>query len=93
MKMKQEKLLDFLLSLSGSLTDQDYSEYNVLMLEIVYFLVSKKTPAQLLIKETVKPKKDTAMSLNTRHSRFGGSLNIEFVTFSLSIHGNRMEND
>jgi hypothetical protein len=80
MKMKQEKLLDFLLSLSGSLTDQYYSEYNVLMLDIVYFLVSKKTPAQLLIKETVKPKKES-QSLKTRHSRFGGSLNIEFVIF------------
>ena len=97
LRLKSENVLELLLSMAGSMDETEYSEYNTLILEIFYLIFLGRAPEELAPKDQPRlslfsaaqkdaKKKAITDRIMTRHSRFGGTVTLQFkVSFPFSL--------
>ncbi|KAJ3332115.1 Topoisomerase 1-associated factor 1, partial [Gonapodya sp. JEL0774] len=73
-RMKEDKILDFLVTLTGSTDDREFEEWNMIAAEILYNARSRRI-IDAIEKEKQRKRRDTPQQ-PTRHSRFGGAFSF-----------------
>ncbi|TPX31694.1 hypothetical protein SeMB42_g07723 [Synchytrium endobioticum] len=92
LRMKEQAILETIVTFSASMEEKTFSEWNLLVLEIVYLLFKDRDPKELatghersdnvVLKDTMKEDQDRkrlVASISSRHSRFGGTLSIHLA--------------
>ncbi|KAJ3076300.1 Topoisomerase 1-associated factor 1, partial [Quaeritorhiza haematococci] len=92
LQMEKENVLSLLLGFAGSINDTEYKEWNMIVLEIIYFLFARRSAEDLLYQKfdkkegdetsttTItnnKPARTRPVNFGSRHSRFGGTLTLQ----------------
>jgi hypothetical protein len=96
-RFKEERVLDLLLSFAGSLYESEFSEYNVIILELFYHIFSHRDPLDIFDSQSDQLKKaleeeERRRKMNsrimTRHGRFGGTITLQFQDGKhFNVHG------
>ena len=93
-KLKEEKILEFLLSLAASAGELEFRPWNSLLLEIFYLIFYARSPISLKTTVINAQKSSLQELLNKekrhvvapRHSRFGGNFAIKTMVSILKLN-------
>jgi len=91
LKLKNSNFIELFLSFAGSLDESEYVEWNMLILEIFYYMYIGRDPEEILSNKVIsnghrvtellqKEQRINSIEVKkrySRHSRFGGSYFIE----------------
>ncbi|TPX32580.1 hypothetical protein SmJEL517_g04318 [Synchytrium microbalum] len=90
LQMKDESILEFIITFAASMGDPQFAQWNMLIMEIVYFLFRDRDPEELvtrkekivntILEDSLKEddeRKRRVAGISSRHSRFGGTLSLQ----------------
>lgn len=90
--MKQEFILDFIISMAATANEPEFRPWSALLLEIVYYIFRDRSVDDILTKprdssalQNLLAKENASKKTNfksTRHARFGGTFSLKTSVFT-----------